>query len=915
MSEKLIQKIIFGKYKILKLLGYGSFGAVYKGINIKNGENVAIKIEEWKKTGDLLEGEAYFLFNLKGNGVPEVKSFGRFGKYKILVETLLGDSLDEISNKINKNFSLKDICMIGIQLIERLEYIHSKYIVHRDIKPENLLVDKKTKRIIYLIDFGLSKKYRSERTGKHIKYFLHKKMTGTARYASRNAIRGGEQSRRDDLECTGYVLIYLAKNNLPWQGLKEKDESKRFKQIYIIKQKIKPEILCSALPNEFCEYIKYIKKLQFEEDPNYEFLKGLFLNVLIRSGLKNDLNFSWLSNEEKIYTFNHIKISQNKKKRTSPQVKLLRNIENMEKEKSMLKSSRNSSSNNNIFININSRDNLNNIEKNKEKSISQLSKLNESVNIEEDEIINEEDTKNKFIEKKDNIINKDLKNHFEENINKEIKKANQKKIRDSNIEIKNDNYIQSIPIKFDPLNGSFNYMPVIAITLENSLNKEIKPKESNSQIKNINENDNKKNKCIKTIDLKKLEKKKEIKTGPNHINKIKDNIIMNNPNSHDEFFKNIKYIENKNDNHKILCEDNRNSNLEFNSKKQKKIPKNNYILTRNTLNNNIIFNNTDKVKMKFINNQIIEIKKNSYNSQKNNNSLDSLKKIKVIKKSRSNNLIIHKNESKIKINNKKNMKKNNNKKINDKNKRLIVNINLNNNIINKKREINEINSGIRYKGNERYLSYNNSFNKKFNIMIKDIRALNLIRSTNNFNLKNNMKQNNKLCNVYTQSEKTKNNLKNTSNMNLLKNVQINTNLYEYKSPKIITQYKTKTVFNSVSPNTYNKKFYNINSNSPMNNTISLYKKNNTNPNLIIKSNYKYSYTKGNINNKRFSLLTNKNNITNDFFQQKDNFFMKTERNYYIHNYSNKNINKEFLYPKSAYNSSNNSNIFDFEKLY
>ena len=175
MSEELFNKLFFGKYEILNLIGNGAFGYVYNGKNIINGEYVAIKIENWKAQGNLLEGEAYLLFNLKGIGVPEVKSFGKYGKYKILIQTLLGSSIDEIFNKMNNNFSIKDICMIAIQLIERLEYIHSKFIIHRDIKPENILFDKETKRYIYLIDFGLAKKYRSERNGKHIQFSLPRK--------------------------------------------------------------------------------------------------------------------------------------------------------------------------------------------------------------------------------------------------------------------------------------------------------------------------------------------------------------------------------------------------------------------------------------------------------------------------------------------------------------------------------------------------------------------------------------------------------------------------------------------------------------------------------------------------------------------------------------------------------------------
>jgi casein kinase I family protein HRR25 len=313
----------------LDLIGNGAFGYVYKGKNVIDNEPVAIKVEDWKLQGNLLQSEAYILFDLKGKGVPEVKSFGKLGKYKILVETLLYKSIDEIFNKLKGNFTIKDVCMIAIQLIERLEYIHSKFIIHRDLKPENILLDKETKRIIYLIDFGLAKKYRSGRTGKHIQFSLPKKLTGTARYASTNAIRGAEQSRRDDLESAGYVLLYLAKKgNLPWRGLKEFNRIERFKQIYLMKKYIEPEQLSSELPIEFCEYIKYVKKLKFHEDPNYNYIKNLFINALTKLDSKNDLNFSWLTNEEKRISYNNIIIQDNKKRKISPQARIIKNIEN-----------------------------------------------------------------------------------------------------------------------------------------------------------------------------------------------------------------------------------------------------------------------------------------------------------------------------------------------------------------------------------------------------------------------------------------------------------------------------------------------------------------------------------------------------------------------------------------------------------
>jgi serine/threonine protein kinase len=231
----LTNKIIFKKYKILKSIGKGSFSSVYKGKNIITNEPVAIKVEDFSICGNILKNEAFILFYLKNYGIPEFKSFGVYKRYKILVQGLLGDNLEKIflnNNNLNdetiRKKNIKDVCMIAIQLIDRLEFIHSKYIIHRDLKPENIMLDLKTKSIVYLIDFGMAKKYRSGKTKKHIKFAIPYRLTGTARYCSVNALKGTEQSRRDDLESAGYVLIYLALNKqLPWMGLNIIDKLER----------------------------------------------------------------------------------------------------------------------------------------------------------------------------------------------------------------------------------------------------------------------------------------------------------------------------------------------------------------------------------------------------------------------------------------------------------------------------------------------------------------------------------------------------------------------------------------------------------------------------------------------------------------------------------------------------------------
>ena len=185
--------------------------------------------------------------------------------------------------------------MIGIQMLDRLEFIHSKNIIHRDIKPDNFVLGLDNKsHIIYILDFGLSKKFRSSRTHQHIKFSVNKKLTGTARYASINALKGCEQSRRDDLEAIGYVLLYFLRGSLPWQGLHVNKGEDRYKKILQKKKGTSAEDLCKGFPNEFVEYINYTRNLEFEADPDYKFLRNLLTTVLEKQNSQFDFYYDWL---------------------------------------------------------------------------------------------------------------------------------------------------------------------------------------------------------------------------------------------------------------------------------------------------------------------------------------------------------------------------------------------------------------------------------------------------------------------------------------------------------------------------------------------------------------------------------------------------------------------------------------------
>lgn len=146
----------------------------------------------------------------------------------MMVLELLGPSLEDLFNMCEKRFTLKTTLMVGVQMLELIRYVHSKETLHRDIKPDNFLIGyRNNSKKVYMIDFGLSRKYRTPK-GDHIGYKDNKTLTGTARYVSINTHIGIEQSRRDDLESFIYVLIYFLKGSLPWQNLKAADKKEKY---------------------------------------------------------------------------------------------------------------------------------------------------------------------------------------------------------------------------------------------------------------------------------------------------------------------------------------------------------------------------------------------------------------------------------------------------------------------------------------------------------------------------------------------------------------------------------------------------------------------------------------------------------------------------------------------------------------
>ena len=275
-----------------KQLGKGGFGQLYLGRNIRENTFIAIKVEELTQRSHLTM-EYQILKEVQRDGIPKVYKLNNGHKHNYLLMQLLGKSLDKLFTDTNRKFSIKTVSQIAYQMVQRIEYVHSKGYIHRDIKPGNFLIGKNMEsKKIYIIDFGLSKKY-IDKNNNHIIYKEGKGLTGTARYVSLNTHYGIEQSRRDDIEGIAYNLIYFAKGKLPWQGVKTKNKKEKHKKIMEYKEEYIPEKLCDGLPEEFPTLLKYARKLDFDEKPDYKNIKIMFKQLIISMNQEMDWKFDW----------------------------------------------------------------------------------------------------------------------------------------------------------------------------------------------------------------------------------------------------------------------------------------------------------------------------------------------------------------------------------------------------------------------------------------------------------------------------------------------------------------------------------------------------------------------------------------------------------------------------------------------
>ena len=295
---------IESNYHVGKKIGHGKFGEVHLAKRLNDCESVAIKMEPLNVTKNhkRLKNEFEFYKLLgKHKGIPEVYMFDIFKEYNALVMELLGPSMYDLLEEHRHKFTVHTVFQIAIQLIDTFEYIHSKHLIHRDISPKNILIgpySTNKKKVIYVVDLGLSKKYIDSITGEHIPY---KKSSGTGPgtpyFMSINAHTGKELSRRDDLESLGYLIVYFMRGMLPWPKKGSDTITMWKKKICFMKQNISNEKLCEDCSKEFqktmSSYFNHVKSIGFDESPNYSYLQQLFSHVF-DDGFLDDENFEFV---------------------------------------------------------------------------------------------------------------------------------------------------------------------------------------------------------------------------------------------------------------------------------------------------------------------------------------------------------------------------------------------------------------------------------------------------------------------------------------------------------------------------------------------------------------------------------------------------------------------------------------------
>jgi len=315
LTDTIKQKWVLGK-----AIGVGGFGELYLASFLSpdgktSPEKFVVKVEP-HSNGPLFVEVHFYLratkteemdkFKEKGGlkhlGVPKLVANGSHVKngqtYRFLVMERFGSDLQRIlDNSEGNKFTTKTSCSVTLQVLDSLEYIHSQGYVHKDVKGSNLLVGLGLdgQHLVHLVDYGLCSKFRVGDLHKQYKHDTRWAHEGTMEYTSRDA-HIGCASRRGDLEVLFYNLIEWFGGSLPWDRECASPQVTKTAKFLAFRQMGKFLRICfrgEKYPAFLVKFMKYINGLQFEEEPDYDFLRGLVYEEMVKSGCKinNKLEF------------------------------------------------------------------------------------------------------------------------------------------------------------------------------------------------------------------------------------------------------------------------------------------------------------------------------------------------------------------------------------------------------------------------------------------------------------------------------------------------------------------------------------------------------------------------------------------------------------------------------------------------
>ncbi|XP_055330960.1 casein kinase I-like [Paramacrobiotus metropolitanus] len=288
-KDDLLGAFIGHMYLIGHIIGKGSFGTIRLCNSGRPKHFVVAKIEQRRPGRKCrLADEFNILQEIRGaGGFPKVHYYCEVDASNVIVLDMLGPTLDDLLTRVGGTFSKKTMALIGLQLMDRLEFLHSRNILYRDVKGENLLIglyDHHNR--IHIVDFGLCRHAFKEDGQGYTP-------VGTPRYMSLATHAGRASTYRDDVESVGYLLVYFVLGRLPWQGMPAASTDTKIAMIANKKMNTSLKELCNGIAPQMREYLQAARQLEFNQFPDYGYFRGLLKTILKTSVNDNERFFDW----------------------------------------------------------------------------------------------------------------------------------------------------------------------------------------------------------------------------------------------------------------------------------------------------------------------------------------------------------------------------------------------------------------------------------------------------------------------------------------------------------------------------------------------------------------------------------------------------------------------------------------------